>query len=634
MIKRKILISNLVFTLILGLFFYFSFPADASEFKGDIYLQSTLNPWHLSEVHDLRVYHNLNVWGHILSKGFGGEPVVIADNLDVQGWIARKWGPVQIFDGIEQLSGQSVTFSGRVEAKNGLDVTGDITVTGKVDGVDLSASNYLPLVGGTLTGDLSLASLKKVDGIDVSTIPFTYLALTGGVLTGPVIMDGVSGLTDTDIPNNITISGYLPLTGGTVSGDLTVSNKLTVGGTIVDPTFITISPTNNANALIVKESTGAFNAVTINENGEIVSYNPSPAGEKTTISPGQFKVEDSNSNLIINSDAEITSDTADILIQGTNQDMAFIAGGPTHAGEIRIRADAPTGYGTVEIWAANFIPYASGTVSLGKTGNEWKDLYLTGNLQGGTATLSTSVSSPIYTGTAGVTLSSGGSSNLVLDSASGTLILGSGTDTITNLDSENIVLKLANSKHFVINNRDTATDVATIKSNGDLWTAGELWVGPVGSTYLDVTSSEVEVASGVTLKVNGSVEGIDSYSNFVFGISGLVTAGATNYMNPGSGTPNASEISIPIPKTGTIAEMWVYAATAPGVGVTDTMTVRKNGVNTSMTVSLAGAGQTGYDNVHSFSLSAGDRISISYTAGVGSVASDIMVTLVYKTPVE
>ncbi|MBI1999389.1 MAG: hypothetical protein HYS74_01895 [Parcubacteria group bacterium] len=44
-------------------------------------------------------------------------------------------------------------------------------------------------------------------------------------------VSGVSGLTDSDVPNDITLSNYLPLTGGSLSSDLTVRGNFIVDGT-------------------------------------------------------------------------------------------------------------------------------------------------------------------------------------------------------------------------------------------------------------------------------------------------------------------------------------------------------------------------------------------------------------------
>jgi hypothetical protein len=42
-----------------------------------------------------------------------------------------------------------------------------------------------------------------------------------------ITVDGVSGLTDADIPDAITASNYLPLSGGSITGDLSLSGTLT-----------------------------------------------------------------------------------------------------------------------------------------------------------------------------------------------------------------------------------------------------------------------------------------------------------------------------------------------------------------------------------------------------------------------
>lgn len=47
----------------------------------------------------------------------------------------------------------------------------------------------LPLVGGNLTGNVTVDAGITVDGIDVGEIPTTYLPLSGGVLTGNVDFD-------------------------------------------------------------------------------------------------------------------------------------------------------------------------------------------------------------------------------------------------------------------------------------------------------------------------------------------------------------------------------------------------------------------------------------------------------------
>jgi hypothetical protein len=56
--------------------------------------------------------------------------------------------------------------------------------------------------------------------------------LSGTILSG-ISVDGVSGLTDADLPDDLTASNYLPLTGGSVEGDLNVSGTLSAGALLV-----------------------------------------------------------------------------------------------------------------------------------------------------------------------------------------------------------------------------------------------------------------------------------------------------------------------------------------------------------------------------------------------------------------
>lgn len=67
-----------------------------------------------------------------------------------------------------------------------------------------------------------------------------YLPLSGGSLSGSLTVSGVSGLTDADIPNTITASNYLPLVGGTLTGPALIAYTTGSGNT----TNLTINTTN------------------------------------------------------------------------------------------------------------------------------------------------------------------------------------------------------------------------------------------------------------------------------------------------------------------------------------------------------------------------------------------------------
>ena len=79
---------------------------------------------------------------------------------------------------------------------------------------------------------LSEANLLRALIYEKSNSNFQAIALTNKIdnLSG-ITLSSVTGLVDSDIPNNLTASNYLPLTGGTITSDLAVSGALTVSGT-------------------------------------------------------------------------------------------------------------------------------------------------------------------------------------------------------------------------------------------------------------------------------------------------------------------------------------------------------------------------------------------------------------------
>src|SRR3989344_4449183 len=108
------------------------------------------------------------------------------------------------------------------------------------------ATNYAS--GGVMN---TIALMGKIDNLD-------------GTNLSSITVDGVSGLVDADIPDGITASNYLLLTGGTLtgsltgtsltlSGDLTVSGAQTLSGAITIPYLTATSST--ASSFIQASST-------------------------------------------------------------------------------------------------------------------------------------------------------------------------------------------------------------------------------------------------------------------------------------------------------------------------------------------------------------------------------------------
>lgn len=93
------------------------------------------------------------------------------------------------------------------------------------------------------------------------------------------------------------------------------------------------------------------------------------------------------------------------------------------------------------------------------------------------------------------------------------------------------------------------------------------------------------------------------------------SAAVTNYLNPGvnyfSSSSTESGFQYIIPASGTISKLYVTTESAPGTSKSLTFTFRKNGVGTSTTCQISGSNKTASDFTNSFSVSAGDLLSIS-----------------------
>ena len=118
-----------------------------------------------------------------------------------------------------------------------------------------------------------------------------------------------------------------------------------------------------------------------------------------------------------------------------------------------------------------------------------------------------------------------------------------------------------------------------------------------------------------------------------FILDGPAGGGTTSFLAPGIQSASSIEehfgmITGPV----TAARLVVYANTAPGGAETVTVTVRQNGSDKLMAVTLTGATQTDNDLVNSFSVLGGDRISIKVVTSAGSVAADISVGLRFRSP--
>ena len=74
-------------------------------------------------------------------------------------------------------------------------------------------------------GDRGYTSLSNFTNDAGYLVNGSDVSFASGTFTSTLTVTGVSGLTDADIPDTITASNYLPLSGGVITGDINMSNS-------------------------------------------------------------------------------------------------------------------------------------------------------------------------------------------------------------------------------------------------------------------------------------------------------------------------------------------------------------------------------------------------------------------------
>ena len=134
-------------------------------------------------------------------------------------------------------------------------------------------------------------------------------------------VDGLSGLTDADIPDSLTASNYLLLTGGTLTGDLTMSGTLTAGslsvagisssGALIGP-YVTATSTTATSTFSggLFSNYGAFNSASFGATATSTFTSAGALGIGTTSPAASLDIFSSGSNLLnLTSSATIAQQT-------------------------------------------------------------------------------------------------------------------------------------------------------------------------------------------------------------------------------------------------------------------------------------------------------------------------------------
>jgi hypothetical protein len=114
-------------------------------------------------------------------------------------------------------------------------------------------------------------------------------------------------------------------------------------------------------------------------------------------------------------------------------------------------------------------------------------------------------------------------------------------------------------------------------------------------------------------------------SFIVWADPGSLPNGATRFYRPGTSAVSNTEVFIRLSQKAVIKSLEIRAITGPGGTLTDTWTIRKNGVDTPLTVSLTGAQTSNINNNVSVTFQAGDNISLKVVTAPLSAITDTVI---------
>ncbi|MED4687593.1 hypothetical protein P9593_02435 [Peribacillus frigoritolerans] len=107
-----------------------------------------------------------------------------------------------------------------------------------------------------------------------------------------------------------------------------------------------------------------------------------------------------------------------------------------------------------------------------------------------------------------------------------------------------------------------------------------------------------------------------------WGDPGGLPKGTVRFYRPGSASVSTTEVFIRLSQKCLLKALSLRAVTGPGISNTDTWTIRKNGIDTPLTVSLTGSQTSTINNNVSVSFQAGDNLSLKVTTNSGTAVSD------------
>lgn len=146
----------------------------------------------------------------------------------------------------------------------------------------------------------------------------------------------------------------------------------------------------------------------------------------------------------------------------------------------------------------------------------------------------------------------------------------------------------------------------------------------------DVSATQGIIQLAACVLINSNANGFPLYSFqipqiVIFADPGTLPNG-TSYMRPGTATSNNVEVLIRIPQNCICRGISAKSVIAPGTGGSNVFTVRRNGVDSTMTVTVSGTSTSAYYQGSSVNYVTGDNLSLKSVSTSSSI-SDVIITV-------
>lgn len=407
------------------------------------------------------------------------------------------------FSSVDQII---INAGSTIELQDNTNVAGNLGATGTI-----TAATFSGDLTGNVTGNADTASALAANPSDCAANQFATTIAANGDLT-------CAALTDADVPDGLTISALGSVADGALSSNVTL-----LGATITKDEL-----TNSGTLGFTWSDSEISDAITVGALGSVsdsaLSSNVSLLGasiESSEIANGEIINEDLASGSFANilgtgalDSGSITSNFGAIDNGASNITTTGIIGS---AGNATFTGNSATLSGTLAINGVGGITSSQGTLVVNAGGNvDVQDTLTVNNLIADVGGVSIAAGQA-YTGSGAVTVSSGGSASLTLDSGSDTIVLAASDTTLQRNASGNFTIDLANSAATTLVITNSNSGVASLSVEGS---------GTFGNA-LTVSAGGASISGGINANSGGLTN--------AGAISGATTISASGNINTSGG---------------------------------------------------------------------------------------------------